>query len=126
MPASLSLVAPHTASSGRLTIRVVVAHERRWARAGLRALLERDAGIVVVGEAAGPGQVLALGQALAPDVLLIGSPALAPARLRGVATLVLDDEHPAALVDAVKVRRPPAPAPHLKLIQGGSPWNSVT
>ena len=86
---------------------------------------EHDAGIVVVGEAAGPEQVVALGEALAPDVLLIGSPALAIEPLRGVATLVLEDEHPAALIEAVKravARRPR----HLKLIQGGSPWNSVT
>ena len=56
----------------------------------------------MVGEAAGPEQVVALGEALAPDVLLIGSPALAIEPLRGVATLVLEDEHPAALIEAVK------------------------
>ena len=123
MSPSLSLVAPLTGAPDML--RVLVAHERRWARAGLRALLERDPGIVVVGEAAAPGQVVALGQALAPDVVLIGSPALSIGPLSGMATLVLDDEHPAALVEAVKRaawRRPR----NLKLIQGGSPWNSVT
>jgi DNA-binding NarL/FixJ family response regulator len=123
MSPTLSLVAPLTGAPDM--VRVLVAHEQRWARAGLRALLERDAGIAVVGEAAGPGQVVALGQALAPDVVLIGSPALATGPLSGVATLVLDDEDPAALVEAVKraARRRPR---HLKLIQGGSPWNSVT
>jgi hypothetical protein len=125
MPASLSLVVPSTAAPPCCTIRVLVAHERRWARAGLRALLEHDAGIVVVGEAAWPEQVVALGQALAPDVLLIGSAELAPAPLWGIATLVLDDEHPAALVEAVR-RAARGRIPHLELIQGGSPWNSGT
>jgi DNA-binding NarL/FixJ family response regulator len=95
-------------------------------RAGLRALLECDAGIVVVGEAARREQVVALGQALAPDVLLIGSAELAPTPLQGMATLVLDDEHPAALVEAVRRTAPRHRTPHLKLIQGGSPWNSDT
>ena len=126
MPASLSLVVAHTAAPPSCTIRVLVAHERRWVRAGLRALLERAAGIVVVGEAAWPEQVVALGHTLAPDVLLIGSAALAPAPQRGVATLVLEDEHPAALVEAVRraIRR--RQTPHLKMIQGGSPLNSGT
>jgi len=106
-------------------IRVLVAHERRWARAGLRGLLGRDGGIAVVGEAARPEQVVALGQTLAPDVLLIGSAKLAPAPLWDMATLVLDDEHPAALVEAVR-RAARRRIPHLKLVQGGSPWNSGT
>ena len=109
-------------------IRVLVAHERRWARAGLRALLERDDGIAVVGEAARPEQVVALGQTLAPDVLLIGSAKLAPAPapLRDMATLVLDDEHPAALVEAVRRAASRRRTPDLKLIQGGSQWSSGT
>jgi hypothetical protein len=107
-------------------IRVLVAHERRWVRAGLRVLLERDAGIVVVGEAARPEQVAVLGRALAPDVLLIGSAELALAPLHGMVTLVLDDEHPAALVAAVKCAARRRRIPQLKLIQGGSPWNSGT
>jgi AmiR/NasT family two-component response regulator len=126
MPASVSLVVPHTATSPSRAIRVLVAHERRWVRAGLRALLERDAGIVVVGEAARPEQVVALGQALAPDVLLIGSAQLAPAPRYGMATLVLEDEHPAALVEAVKRAARRRRIPQLKLIEGGSPWNSGT
>src|SRR4051812_8661808 len=126
MSASLSLVVPHTDAPPFSTIRVLVAHERRWVRAGLRALLERDAGIVVVGEAARPEQVVELGRALAPDVLLIGSAELAPAPLHGMATLVLDDEHPAALVEAVKRAARRRRTPLLKLIQGGSPWNSGT
>ena len=97
-------------------IRVLVAHERRWARAGLRALLERDGGIAVVGEAARPEQIVALRQTLAPDVLLIGSAKLAPAPLRDMATLVLDDEHPAALVEAVRRAASRRRTPDLKLI----------
>jgi hypothetical protein len=126
MSASLSLVVARTSAPPSRTIRVLVAHQRRWVRAGLRALLERDAGIVVVGEAARPEQVVALGQALAPDVLLIGSAELVPAPLQGIAVFVLDDEHPAALVEAVKRVACRRRAPHLKLIQGGSPWNSGT
>jgi DNA-binding NarL/FixJ family response regulator len=116
MPASLSLVVPSTAAPPSCMIRVLVAHERRWARAGLRALLERDGGIAVVGEAARPEQVVALGQTLAPDVLLIGSAKLAPAPLRDMATLVLDDEHPAALVEAVRRAASRRRTPDLKLI----------
>ena len=107
-------------------VRVLVAHEQRWGAGRLRALFERDAGIAVVGEAAGPGQVVALGQALAPDVVLIGSPALAAEPLSGVATLVLDDEHPAALDRSRRKRAARRRPRHLKLIQGGSSWNSVT
>jgi AmiR/NasT family two-component response regulator len=124
MTASLASFAPQTAAPPCRAIRVLVAHERRWVRAGLRALLERDAGIVVVGEAARPEQVVALGQELAPDVLLIGSADLAPAPRYGMATLVLEDEHPAALVEAVKRAARRRRAPQLKLIQGGSPWSS--
>jgi|tagenome__1003787_1003787.scaffolds.fasta_scaffold20826742_2 chemotaxis response regulator CheB len=126
MPASLSLIAPQTAAPPSRAIRVLVAHERRWVRAGLRILLERDAGIVVVGEAARPEQLVALSRALAPDVLLIGSAEFALAPLHGMATLVLDDEHPAALVAAVRRAAGRRHIPQLKLIQGGSPWNSGT
>jgi DNA-binding NarL/FixJ family response regulator len=126
MPASVSFVVPHTAAPPSRAIRVVVAHERPWVRAGLQALLECGPGIVVVGQAARPDQVVALGRALEPDVLLIGSAELAPAPLHGVATLVLADEHPAALVEAVKRAARRRRIPHLKLIQGGSPWNSGT
>jgi DNA-binding NarL/FixJ family response regulator len=123
MPASLSLVAPH--SEAPELLRVLVADARPWVRAGMRALLERDAGIVVVGEAASPGQVVAFGQALGPDVLLTGSPALAAEPLRGVATLVLDDEHTAALGDAVRRAARRRRTPQLEVIQGGSSWNCV-
>jgi chemotaxis response regulator CheB len=124
MPANLSLAAPHTAATPLRTIRVLVAHERRWVRAGLRALLERETGLVVVGEAARREQVVALGQALTPDVVLIGSAELAAAPLPGVATLVLDDEHPAAVVEAVRRAARGRRLPHLRLIQEGSRWNS--
>ncbi len=126
MPASLSLGAPPTAAPPSRTVRVVVAHERRWVRAGLRALLEREAGIVVVGEAGRGDQVVALAQALAPDVLLIGSAELAPPPRRGMATLVLENEHPAALVEAVRRAAHRRRTPRFKLIQGGSPWSSGT
>jgi DNA-binding NarL/FixJ family response regulator len=115
------------------TIRVVVIHERRLVRAGLCALLEQDACITVVGEGASGEDVAVLGRRVQPDVLLIGSRTLAPEPLAGAATLVLGDQladaHPVELVQAVKGaarRRPETRTPHLKLIQGGSPWNSGT
>ena len=115
------------------TIRVAVIHEHRLVRAGLRVLLEQDACITVVGEGATGEDVALLGRRVQPDVLLIGSRTLAPAPLGGPATLVLGDQladaHPAALVQAVKGaarRRTETRTPHLKLIQGGSPWNSGT
>ena len=128
---------PHLALVGAggpsRTLRVVVVHERRLVRAGLRALLEQDAGITVVGEAASGEDAALLGRLVRPDVLLIGSPMLEPEPLAGTPTLVLGDQledaHPAALVQAVKAaarRRPQTRTPHLKLIQGGSPWNSGT
>ena len=126
----LALVAPGAPSRA---IRVVVVHQRRIVRAGLRALLERDPGITVVGEAASALELQLLGPRVQPDVLLVGSPALAPEQHPDAATLVLSDEladaHPAALDRAVKgaARRRPQPrTPRLKLIQGGSSWNSAT
>ena len=143
MSTSLSALAPAPApdaprlalvGAGRpsRTIRVAVVHERRLVRAGLRALLEQDTCITVVGEAASGDEAQALGRRVQPDVVLIGSAALALEPLVGAVTLVLSDEladaHPAALVRAVKGaarRRPQLRTSHLKLIQGGSSWNSV-
>jgi len=53
------------------TIRVVIAHGQRLVRAGLRLLLEREAGIAVVAEAATGDEAVALAQRLAPDVVLV-------------------------------------------------------
>jgi DNA-binding NarL/FixJ family response regulator len=52
-------------------VRVAIAHGQRLVRAGLRALLEREAGILVVDEASTGDEVVALAQRLRPDVLLI-------------------------------------------------------
>jgi DNA-binding NarL/FixJ family response regulator len=53
------------------TIRVVIAHGRQLVRAGLRVLLEREAGITVVDEAANGDDAVAIARRLRPDVLLL-------------------------------------------------------
>jgi DNA-binding NarL/FixJ family response regulator len=53
------------------TVRVVIAHGRRLVRAGLRLLLEREAGIAVVAEAATGDEAVALARQLAPHVVLV-------------------------------------------------------
>jgi DNA-binding NarL/FixJ family response regulator len=53
------------------TIRVAIAHGRRLVRAGLHELLEREAGIAVVGEAADGDEAVALTRRLRPNVVLV-------------------------------------------------------
>ena len=52
-------------------VRIVIADDHRIFRAGLRRLLEAEAGFEVVGEAADGSEVVPLVQALRPDVLLL-------------------------------------------------------
>jgi PleD family two-component response regulator len=52
-------------------IRVVIAAERPFERAGLRVLLERDAGVAVVGEAADGEDAVDVVRAVSPDVVVI-------------------------------------------------------
>ena len=60
------------------TIRVAIAHGQRLVRAGLRVLLDREAGIAVVDEAATGDEAVALTRRLQPDVVLldVGLPGL--------------------------------------------------
>ena len=53
------------------TIRVVIAHGQRLARAGLRAFLAGDAGLDVVGEAADGDEAVALVRGLRPAVVVV-------------------------------------------------------
>ena len=56
---------------GRAAIGVLLAHEEGLARAGLRALLEREPDMAVSGEASRGEDVIALAGELCPDVVLI-------------------------------------------------------
>ena len=60
------------------TIRVGIAHGQRLVRAGLRVLLDHEAGIAVVDEAATGDEAVALTRRLQPDVVLldVGLPGL--------------------------------------------------
>jgi DNA-binding NarL/FixJ family response regulator len=58
-------------NSAPSTIRVAVADSQALARAGMRVLLERETGIVVVGEAGTGEQAVALARRTRPDVVVI-------------------------------------------------------
>jgi CheY-like chemotaxis protein len=104
-------------SSGRplCAISVVVVHPQRLVRAGIAALLEREDGIEVIGEAASGDEAISLARRLRPDVLLMD---------------VELDRDPAELVRAVRLdaRRGHGRSHRttLRLIRGERPWNSGT
>ncbi|HZN69265.1 MAG TPA: response regulator transcription factor [Tepidisphaeraceae bacterium] len=54
-----------------MTIRVLLADDTKTMRDGLRALLESDAGVAVVGEAASGTEAVRLTRELAPDVVVM-------------------------------------------------------
>jgi DNA-binding NarL/FixJ family response regulator len=54
-----------------LTIRVLVCHEQPLVRAGLRAVLEREPGIQVVGEADSCGEAVALARHVRPTIVIM-------------------------------------------------------
>jgi DNA-binding NarL/FixJ family response regulator len=96
-------------------IRVVIVHAQRLVRAGIAALLEREDGIEVIGEAASGEEAISLARRLRPDVLL--------------RDLELDRD-PAELVRAVRLdaRRGHGRSNRttLRLIRGERQWNSGT
>jgi DNA-binding NarL/FixJ family response regulator len=53
------------------TVRVVVADDDKHFRRGLRAVLETDPRVTVVGEAQDAGDALAVARATSPDVILL-------------------------------------------------------
>lgn len=53
------------------TIRVLVCHEQPLVRAGLRAILERESGIEVVGEAANAGEAVAVARHVRPTIVIM-------------------------------------------------------
>ena len=82
-----------------MSIRVVLADDHRMMREGLRAVLARDPGIEVVGEADNGRRVLELVRELCPDVVVmdIGMP-----NLNGMdATRRIKERHPAIKVIAL-------------------------
>ena len=97
------------------TLRVIIVHAQRLVRAGIAALLEREDGIEVIGEAASGDEALGLALRLRPDVLLMD---------------VELDQDPAELVRAVRLdarrghRR--SHRTTLRLIEGERQWNSGT
>src|SRR3954454_25100190 len=56
----------------RAAIRLLLAHEDGLARAGLRALLEREAHVTVVGEVSRGDDAVAVAGELRPDIVLMG------------------------------------------------------
>src|SRR5256886_7281616 len=58
-------------AGGREEIRVLLADDHAVLRAGLRALLEKEAGLVVVGEAASGSEAVALAKTTRPHVVLM-------------------------------------------------------
>jgi DNA-binding NarL/FixJ family response regulator len=97
------------------TIRVIVVHAQMLVRAGIAALLEREDGIEVIGEAASGGEALGLAHRIRPDVLL---------------TDIELHQTPADLVRAVKrnARRGQRRSHRttLRLVEGERQWNSGT
>src|SRR3954454_10097246 len=62
------------AAANRSAIRLLLAHEDGLARAGLRALLEREIDITVVGEVARGDEVVAVAGELRPQIVLMSLP----------------------------------------------------
>src|SRR3954467_15311096 len=56
----------------RAAIQLLLAHEDALARAGLRALLEREADVTVVGEVSRGDDAVAVAGELRPDIVLMG------------------------------------------------------
>jgi DNA-binding NarL/FixJ family response regulator len=62
---------PVIESSDRSPLRVAIVHGQHLVRAGLRALLEREAGISVVDEAGDGDEAVAIAHRVRPDVVLL-------------------------------------------------------
>jgi DNA-binding NarL/FixJ family response regulator len=113
VPATVLPIRAESSEPTRGSIRVVIVHAQRLVRAGIAALLEREDGIEVIGEAVSGGEALGLARRLRPDVVLMD---------------VELDRGPAELVRTVKLeaRQRHLRRQTLRLIQGERQWNSVT
>ncbi len=75
-----------------MAIRVLIADDHAVVRAGLRALITREAGMALVGEATGGQEALTLAGALGPDVMVLD---MSMPDLDGLeATRRIKQEHP--------------------------------
>lgn len=76
----------------RQSIRVLLADDEQLIRAGLRALIDGEAGIVVVGEAADGAEAVAMVRSLNPDVVCMD---VRMPKVDGIqATRVIRERHP--------------------------------
>jgi DNA-binding NarL/FixJ family response regulator len=71
VPGDVLAFNPRTAAA-RGAIQLLLAHEDGLARAGLRALLEREADVIVVGEVSRGDDAVAMAGELRPDIVLMG------------------------------------------------------
>jgi DNA-binding NarL/FixJ family response regulator len=102
-------VPPRLHEVGTHLIRVLIADGQPVVRAGLRAVLEREQDIAVVGEAATGTKALAIAQELRPDVVFLDADLCAPDVLEVTRLIVGDPRHAGARVMILAARDADAP-----------------
>ncbi len=96
-PGELLAFGPPAAPT-RTAIRLLLAHEDGLARAGLRALLEREPDITVVGEVSRGDEAVAVAGELGPDIVLMSLPRPGLDALQATRRLVAGGACPQVLV----------------------------